>query len=191
MGKLYFSSIWLIWPDLTMLVCQIILGLNTNAASHKSTSTDPIYSMSSHTQIQTRRQIYTNIGSQWSGMQVWHKQGAISRDVLRNHGIRVWDWKKKPTDMLFLVWTGRHANGDIQKVQSSLSSKAKCMRRRRKQKRREKERSGGFVWKSPYLYHQSGTIKKQRRRREGRGNGVVMNVVPQLPSFRVFIFHFY
>ena len=28
-------------------------------------------------------------------------------------------------------------------------------------------------------------------RGEGRGNGVVMNVVPQLPSFRVFIFHFY
>lgn len=49
----------------------------------------------------------------------------------------------------------------------------------------------GFVWKSPCLYRQNGTIKKQGRRREGRGNGVVMNVVPQLPSFRVFIFHFY
>lgn len=59
----------------------------------------------------------------------------------------------------------------------------------------EKEKKEGevrrFVWKSPYLYHQNGTIKKQGRRREGRGNGVVMNVVPQLPSFRVFIFHFY
>lgn len=44
------------------------------------------------------------------------------------------------------------------------------------------------MWKSPFLYHQNGAIKKQGRRREGRGNGVVMNVVPQLPSFRVLSF---
>lgn len=47
----------------------------------------------------------------------------------------------------------------------------------------------GFVWKSPYLYQQNGTIKKKGGRREARGNGVVMNVVPQLLSFRVFRFY--
>lgn len=68
--------------------------------------------------------------------------------------------EKKKTDMLFLVWTGRHANGDIQKVQSSLSSKAKCMRRR-KQKRKKKERSGGLCGNLPIFITKMGLLKSK------------------------------
>lgn len=99
----------------------------------------------------------------------------------------VFSQNPKNTDILFLVWTGTHIHTHKNYI---LWRKKKCMRWKEAKEKKEGE-VRRFVWKSPYLYHQNGTIKKQGRRREGRGNGVVMNVVPQLPSFRVFIFHFY
>ena len=97
----------------------------------------------------------------------------------------------KNTDMLFLVWTGTQ---HTKRTSIFLLFKDRKKYEGEKKEEAEEKKEGEvrrFVWKSLCLYHQNGTIKKQGRRREGRGNGVVMNVVPQLPSFRVFIFHFY
>lgn len=42
------------------------------------------------------------------------------------------------------------------------------------------------MWKSLNLYHQNGTIKGGGKGEEGKG-GAVMDVVPQLPSFSLYL----
>ncbi len=163
LGKLYFSFVRLIWPDLTWRVCQIALVLNTNVASNKSTciSTDPI---SSHTQRHTQSDTYKLLWNHSSlvcrfGINRGREMGkcpGICSEIMGFMPETLFSQSPKntKTPVFSLDW-------QTHKVHSSFSSleKEKRMWRKRKQQRRKRERSRGLCGNLCIFITKMGLLK--------------------------------